>query len=60
MSEQNKVKEFKPARTYTEIRISAKSNKEYVVLVNEFDLANGRKYKVESFLNQDQQFILGV
>lgn len=57
---QNLVKEFKPTRTYTEIRTASKSGKQYVVLVNEFDLGNGRKYKVESFLNQDQQFILGV
>ena len=57
---QDKLKELKPARTYSEIRISKKTNNEYVVLVNEFILENGRKYTVESFLNQDQQFILGV
>ena len=58
MSER-KVKEFKPISTYTEVRVS-KTGKDYVVLVNVFDLGNGRKYTVESFLNQDQQFILGV
>lgn len=59
MSER-KVKEFKPVSTYSEIRVSAKTGKEYAVLVNVIDLGNGRKYTVESFLNQDQQFILGV
>jgi len=58
MSER-KVKEFKPISTYTEVRVS-KTGKDYVVLVNVFDLGNGRKYTVESFLNNDQQFILGV
>lgn len=58
MSER-KVKEFKPVSTYTEVRVS-KTGKDYVVLVNVFDLGNGRKYTVESFLNNDQQFILGV
>lgn len=58
MSER-KVKEFEVISTYAEFRVS-KTGKDYVVLVNVFDLGNGRKYTVESFLNNDQQYILGL
>lgn len=57
---QNLKKEFKNTKTYTEIRTSKKTGNTYVVLVTEFILENGRAYKIESFLKNDQQFILGV